>query len=86
MSSPTTSAPTAPIDLTHLRVGDRARLESTRLSRADSALLEALGLTEHSELRVCQVGDPCILQVRSTRIGVAQAVAKAIFVVPEGSP
>jgi Fe2+ transport system protein FeoA len=71
------------VDLTRLRSGDRARFHGTLLDRADLALLEALGLTEASELRVCQVGDPCILQVRATRIGIAETVAKAILVRPE---
>jgi Fe2+ transport system protein FeoA len=32
---------------------------------------------------VCQTGDPWIVQVRSTRIGIAESVARAILVIPE---
>ena len=42
------------------------------------------GLTDACRLRVCQVGDPWVVQVRATRIGLAESVARAILVVPEG--
>jgi Fe2+ transport system protein FeoA len=34
-------------------------------------------------LKLCKVGDPCIVQVRSTRIGISSAVARCLYVVPE---
>jgi len=71
------------IDLTRLSVGSRARFRGTGLAQSDLQLLEALGLTEDSRFRVCQTGDPWIVQVRSTRIGIAEAVARQIRVLPE---
>jgi Fe2+ transport system protein FeoA len=44
--------------------------------------LRALGLTRSCELRVCQNGEPCIVQVRSTRIGLSRDVARQIYVLP----
>jgi Fe2+ transport system protein FeoA len=84
----TEAVPTTPepVELTRLRAGDRGTFHGADLPRKDAALLEALGLTDTCPLRVCQVGDPWIVQVRATRIGVAQSVAKAIFVVPESCP
>lgn len=73
-----------PIGLTRLRVGSRARYHGARLDRADLDLLESLGLTGACRLRVCQTGDPWVVQVRATRIGLAESVARAILVVPEG--
>lgn len=73
-----------PVDLTRLRAGSRARYHGARLDRADLELLESLGLTGSCSLRVCQTGDPWVVQVRSTRIGLAESVARAILVVPEG--
>jgi Fe2+ transport system protein FeoA len=32
---------------------------------------------------VCQAGDPWIVQVRATRIGIADSLARSILVVPE---
>lgn len=72
-----------PVDLTRLRVGARARLHATRLERADIELLEALGLTDACRLRVCQAGDPWIVQVGTTRIGIADSLAPSILVLPE---
>lgn len=75
----------APVGLTSLAVGAEARFHGTSLDRADLELLEGLGLTGCCHLRVCQAGDPWIVQVRSTRIGIADSVAHAILVVPEGA-
>ncbi|HEX6201662.1 MAG TPA: FeoA domain-containing protein [Thermoanaerobaculia bacterium] len=72
-----------PVELTSLAVGDRARLHGASLERTDREILEALGLTGACRLRVCQAGDPWIVQVRATRIGIADPVARAIRVVPE---
>jgi Fe2+ transport system protein FeoA len=74
-----------PVGLTSLPVGAEARFHGTSLSRADLEILEALGLTGACRLRVCQVGDPWIVQVRSTRIGIAEAVAQEILVIPDGT-
>ncbi|HEX5108509.1 MAG TPA: FeoA family protein [Vicinamibacterales bacterium] len=44
------------------------------------AVLRALGLTDGARLRICRRGDPCIIQVRSTRIGLSKVVAQSIYV------
>lgn len=44
------------------------------------AVLRSLGLTDGACLRICRLGDPCIIQVRSTRIGLSKAVAQSIYV------
>lgn len=44
------------------------------------AVLQSLGLTNGARLRVCRVGDPCIIQVRSTRIGLSKQVAQSVQV------
>lgn len=77
------SPPAEPVELTSLAVGDRARLHGASLERVDREILEALGLTGACRLRVCQAGDPWIVQVRATRIGIADPVARAIRVVRE---
>lgn len=62
-----------------------ARLHGSDLSAHDCALLRALGLTDRCVLRICKVGEPCIVQVRATRIGLSRSVANGILVVPEGA-
>jgi Fe2+ transport system protein FeoA len=64
-----------------LPAGASARLHTTRLDDETRSLLRSLGLTDASRLRVCKVGEPFIIQVRTTRIGVSSVVAGRIFVV-----
>ena len=47
------------------------------------SLLRALGLTDDSRLRVCKRGEPCVIQVRATRIGISSRIAEHIMVVAE---
>lgn len=72
----------AAVPLTSVPVGARATLHE--VTDLDSrAVLRSLGLTDACVLRLCQVGDPCIVQVRSTRIGLSSAIARCLYVVPE---
>lgn len=75
----------APVCLCDLEVGDTARFHDTHLDPEFSRFLRAVGLTQTSELRLCKNGDPCIVQVRATRIGLSRAVAGQVFVVPTAS-
>jgi hypothetical protein len=70
--------------LSALLPGTSARLSgSDGLALQEMALLRALGLTDRSLVRVCKAGDPWIVQVRSTRIGLSDAVASKLLVVRE---
>ncbi|HWB29320.1 MAG TPA: FeoA family protein [Vicinamibacterales bacterium] len=71
--------------LTELPAGHVGRLHAAELSAQDSALLGALGMTDRCVLRVCKVGEPCIVQVQATRIGLSRSVASGILVVPEAA-
>jgi Fe2+ transport system protein FeoA len=75
-----------PVPLTTVDVGVSARLHTTRLDDETRSLLRSLGLTDASRLRVCKCGEPLIIQVRATRIGLSSAVAGNIYVVLEGEP
>ena len=74
---------TPPIPLSQLRAGSTARMHSAELTSEDCALLKALGMTDRCLLRVCKAGEPCIVQVRATRIGLSKEVARGLFVIPE---
>jgi Fe2+ transport system protein FeoA len=69
-----------PVPLSTLRDGARGRLQTANLCCADCELLNAMGLTDQCEIRVCQAGEPCIVQVNSTRLGLAAALARNILV------
>lgn len=75
-------ATVAPIRLSDLRAGATARFHDARLDREMARFLRAIGLTRTSEVRICKHGEPCIVQVRSTRIGLSRALAGQIYVVP----
>ena len=82
------SAPAVPVPvvrLSDLTAGQTARMHCAALSPQDCALLRAIGLTDHCMLRICKVGEPCIVEVRATRIGLSRAVADGIMVEPQGA-
>lgn len=84
VAAQTTPTPAArPVPLTQLRAGQSARLLGDRLSPEDGNLLSALGLTQHCRFRLCKCGNPWIVQVRSTRIGLADTVARHLLVLPD---
>jgi Fe2+ transport system protein FeoA len=72
-----------PTALTNLSTGQTARLHEARLDANSVGLLRALGLSEAQSFRVCKAGEPCILQVDGTRIGVSRVVASNLYVIPE---
>lgn len=89
MSSPPQSHATSPerpaediLALTDLRPGEHGRLHAALLDDADRQLLAALGLVNRSSFRLCKSGDPWIVQVRGTRIGLADDVARRLQVIP----
>jgi Fe2+ transport system protein FeoA len=77
-----TSSP-VPIPLSSVRAGTVVRFRLTQLDAESCDLLRALGLTRECQLTLCKAGEPCIVQVRSTRIGLSGKVAAGIFVVPD---
>ena len=79
-----TSTPeSAHVPLSSLEPGAIVRFRGTHLDAGSSDLLRALGITRASQLTLCKAGDPCIVQVRSTRIGLSRAVADGILVEPD---
>lgn len=75
---------TAAVPLTTVPVGAVATLHEVTDAQS-RPVLRSLGLTDDCVLRLCQAGDPCIVQVRSTRIGLSSAVARCLYVLPESA-
>ena len=73
------------IPLTSLRAGQRGALHACDLSEGDRQLLSALGFADRASFRLCKAGSPWIVQVQGTRIGIAEAVARRIQVLPESA-
>ena len=83
---PTPAPPSEPatpaVPLTTMSVGAVATLHEVRDAESRT-VLRSLGLGDSSVVRLCKAGDPCIVQVRATRIGLSHAVARHLYVVPE---
>ncbi|HRC86102.1 MAG TPA: FeoA family protein [Thermoanaerobaculia bacterium] len=73
----------APRPLTELAPGCCGRLHDCLLLSEEAKLLAALGLGTGCRFRVCRAGDPWILEVKATRIGLADTVAARLMVLPE---
>ena len=85
VASITSPRSTASVPLLDLAPGAVAVLRDV-LDHQSRAVLRSLGLTDGARLRICRIGDPCIIQVRSTRIGLSKQVAQSVYVVvAEGS-
>jgi Fe2+ transport system protein FeoA len=89
--------PPALLPLTRLRVGQSAVIDASGLDDAaesekgergeagGAAMLRAMGLIPEAKVRICRLGEPCIVAVRcacggQTRIGLARRVASRIMV------
>jgi Fe2+ transport system protein FeoA len=70
------------VRLTEVPEGTVVRLHDSLLDAALRSQLRALGLTDGSTMRICKRGDPCIVRVRMTRIGMARTIAAQLLVVP----
>ncbi len=75
-------APASPglTPLSDLPAGGAGRLRDRDLAEGEACLLAAMGLTEGCRLVVRACGDPCIVEVRSTRIALARSVASRLLV------
>jgi Fe2+ transport system protein FeoA len=79
---PLTHDGAAPVPLTCVPQGALVTLHEIRDAKSQM-LLRSLGLTQAARLRLCKLGDPCIVQVRATRIGLSRAVAQSVYVVAD---
>ncbi len=74
------------IQLSKLPAGAEATIVGAELPPCDAALLDAMGLAEQSPLLVVRQGEPCIVQVRGTRVGLTAPIANRILVsLPSGA-
>lgn len=80
------NADSRPIPLATLAVGAVARVHQADIEDVTGRFLRAIGLTRTAQFRVCRRGEPCIIQVRATRVGLAREIADRILVVPLGQP
>ena len=71
------------VPLTTLSDGTCATVEHREMGGEDCELLSAMGLTDRCRLRIYRVGEPCIIQVAATRLGLSSKMASKIMVRPD---
>jgi Fe2+ transport system protein FeoA len=71
------------INLTAIAEGVAARIVAVEAAATDLERLEVLGLCAGRTVEVVQAGDPLIVRVLGTRIGLAAVLARSIQVVTE---
>lgn len=69
---------TESIPLTQLAQGQSARLDSSSLPSLETEELRAMGLRPECELKVCKMGEPCIVTVGPGAGGCRIALAKKL--------
>ena len=74
----TSDSPTRP--LSDSPAGSHAVLHGSRLAPEDHQLLEAMGLVGNCTLRVLKQGNPCVVAIGDTRMGLARSLAENILV------
>lgn len=66
-------APSVP--LTDLRPGQTATVVEIRMETGDAAMLRAMGLRVDMQVRVCRLGEPCIIELMGGRKAMPDATA-----------
>ena len=70
------------VPLSELGSGRQALVVERLLCGDDCKLLSAMGLGDQCVVRVCRSGEPCIVEVQETRLGLCRAIAKKVLVLP----
>ena len=79
------------IPLTDLRPGQIATVREVALDAEDASMLRAMGLRVDMQVRVCRLGEPCIIEVQGInpatggcgcRIGLSRDLASRVTVRP----
>jgi Fe2+ transport system protein FeoA len=80
------------VAMTTLQAGQMATVFQTSLDPGDAALLRAMGLRPSARIRICRLGEPCIVEILSgtdscgrpggcaCRIGLARPLAERVMV------
>ena len=82
MVTPQADAASTTVPLSTLPRGARATVCHQPGCCADCELLNAMGMTDRCTVKVCRRGNPLIVQVASTRLGISSSMARHIQVVP----
>ncbi|MBC8202258.1 MAG: ferrous iron transport protein A [Planctomycetes bacterium] len=68
------------IPLSQLGEREKAVVHVAELDHNEREALAAMGLHEEATFELCQQGQPCIIQVEATRLGISREVTERIMV------
>lgn len=86
--SPAGASGTPGMPLTSLLRGQCGVLSATDLEPGEAAMLRAMGLRPRVRLKLCQLGEPCIVEICcgpgvGSRVALHRALAERVRVVPQ---
>lgn len=73
---------TSPNTLSELSAGTEAILANATCGTDEGPLLRAMGLEPGERVRIARQGEPCIVEVRGTRIGLSRDISCQVQVTP----
>lgn len=68
--------------LAEMQVGEVGRVSGVAVDEADAGRLKALGVCAGRTLRVVSAGNPLIVQVLNSRVGLSAALASQVTLTP----
>ena len=86
VATPTDMTRPARMPLSQLPLGCRALVSESDLDESDASLLRAMGLGPNAEVRMCRLGEPCIVALPcgcdagGCRIGLSRRIAERVYV------
>jgi Fe2+ transport system protein FeoA len=80
MSSLTNGSATSLCDLPE---GTVCRVDAVSMEGDHAARMAGLGISAGRQVRIVRAGEPLVVQVYGSRIGLARALAQQVFVTPE---
>ena len=69
-----------PIPLSQLREREHAVMHVVDLNQDEGDALVALGMHDDAIFELCQQGQPCIIQIEATRLGLSRELTSRIMV------
>lgn len=89
-TAPTANGSVHTLPLSQCRAGLTGVVYEARLDARDGELLRAMGLRPRARVRVCRLGEPCIVEIFascgggcSCRIGLSLPLARLVMIAPD---
>ncbi|MDP6693386.1 MAG: FeoA family protein [Phycisphaerales bacterium] len=68
------------VPLSDIKYREEAVVHFADLEQEERESLAAMGLLEECTIHLCQQGEPCIVQIEATRLGLSREVTERIMV------